>query len=84
VITLLSLLAINLSLSNELFYIGYFTVLIDTTAGPSQVAFHGFPLAYITHSAVATMFGYFAFLANFMVWLLVIVGLGALYQKRVK
>lgn len=81
VLTLVSFLVTNMALSNDLFYMGYFVVSVDATAGPSVMALHGFPFSFMSTSAVATMFGYFAFLANFIVYVLVVVAIGLLYQR---
>jgi hypothetical protein len=81
VLTFLSLLIANMALSNDLFYMGYFVMLNDVNAGPSVMTLRGFPFSFMSTSAIANMFGYFAFLVNFIIYVIVVIAVGLGIRK---
>ena len=78
---ILSFLSYFITNSGINIYGHYFVILVDASTGPSVVAFRGFPFSFMSTSAVATMFGYFAFLVDFIIYVLVVIAIGTIYNK---
>lgn len=81
ILTWLSFLVVNAGISRNLFFIGYYIVSLNPQAGACMMTFHGYPFIFMSSSDIATLFGYFAYLGNFMFYTIVIIILGLPYEK---
>lgn len=80
VLTLISLVIANASLSMVPFHYGYF-IFRSGTIGGGAVSVHGWPFGYLGLSTIATYFAYFAFLLDFIIYTIIAIVIGINYKK---